>query len=255
LNSWLVRITNGVGGSDDAILLINVSAVPANSPPVFMVKPMNFPSAGAGVSYGNTLAGSATDVDAGDTLTYSKVSNVTSNTWLHVAADGTLSGTPGAADVGTNSWTVQISDGHGGTDTATLNIVVLSAYAVWANQYLLAQGPTGDDDGDGFKNLYEFGVGGNPTNVSDVGYPITYKLNSTAGTNWLEYVHPQRSDPNSGLLYYLQLSDNLVSPAWANAGYIVVGSGPLTNGFLSVTNRIETNIKLQQFIRLRISGQ
>ena len=72
LNSWLVRITNGVGGSDDAILLINVSAVPANSPPVFTVKPISRPSAGAGVSYSNTLAGSATDVDAGDTLTYSK---------------------------------------------------------------------------------------------------------------------------------------------------------------------------------------
>ena len=255
LNSWLVRITNGVGGSDDAILLINVSAVPANSPPVFMVKPMNFPSAGAGVSYGNTLAGSATDVDAGDKLTYSKVSNVTSNTWLNAASNGTLSGTPSAADVGTNSWTVQVSDGHGGTDTATLNIVVLSAYAVWANQFPLTQGPTGDDDGDGFKNLYEFGVGGNPTNANDVGYPITYKLNSTAGTNWLEYVHPQRSDPNSGLLYWLELGTNLAAPVWTNAGYTVVGSGPLTSGFLSVTKRIETDVKSQQFIRLRISGQ
>ena len=37
LNSWLVRITNGVGGSDDAILLINVSAtnsVAPSGPPV-----------------------------------------------------------------------------------------------------------------------------------------------------------------------------------------------------------------------------
>ena len=88
-----------------------------------------------------------------------------------------------------------------------------------------------------------------------IGYPITYKLNSTAGTNWLEYVHPQRSDPNSGLLYYLQLSDSLVSNVWTTNGYTVVGSGPLTNGFLSVTNRIETDVKSQQFIRLTISGQ
>jgi hypothetical protein len=255
LNSWLVRITNSIGGSDDAILLINVSAVPANSPPVFTVKPVSRPYAGAGGSYSNTLAGSATDVDAGDTLTYLKISDVTSNTWLNVATNGALSGTPVAADVGTNSWMVQVSDGHGGTDTATLNIVVLSAYAVWANQYPLAQGPTGDDDGDRFKNLYEFGVGGNPTNASDVGYPITYRLNSTAGTHWLEYVHPQRSDPNSGLLYSLELATNLAAPVWTNAGYTVVGSGPLTNGFLSVTNRIETNVKLQQFIRLVIQMQ
>jgi len=255
LNSWLVRITNGVGGSDDAILLINVSDVPANSPPVFTVKPISRPSAGAGISYSNTLAGSATDVNAGDTLTYSKVSNDTGNTWLNVATNGTLSGTPGAADVGTNSWTVHVSDGHGGTDTATLNIVVLSAYAVWANQFPLSQGPYGDDDGDGFKNLYEFGVGGNPTNSSDHGFLPTFTLKSGGGSNWCEYVHAQRSDPNSGLLYYLQLSDSLVSNVWTTNGYTVVGSGPLTNGFLSVTNRIETDVKSQQFIRLTISGQ
>ena len=252
LNSWLVRITNGVGGSDDAILLINVSDVPANSPPVFTVRPISRPSAGAGVSYSNTLAGSATDVDAGDTLTYLKISDVTSNTWLNVDTNGALSGTPGAADAGTNSWTVQVSDGHGGTDTATLNIVVLSAYAVWANQYLLTQGPTGDDDGDGFKNLYEFGVGGNPTNASDHGFVPTFTLKSGGGSSWCEYVHAQRSDPISGLLYYLQLSDNLASNVWTTNGYLVVGSGPLTNDFLSVTNRIETNLKDKQFIRLMI---
>jgi len=63
-------------------------------------------------------------------------------------------------------------------------------------------------------------------------------------------VHPQRSDPQSGLLYFLELATNLISPVWTNAGYTVVGSGPLTTGILSVTNRIETNLKVQQFIRL-----
>lgn len=227
----------------------------SNIAPVFTVKPISRPSAGAGLSYSNTLAGSATDANFGDTLTYSKVSNVTSNTWLNVATNGTLSGAPGAADVGTNSWMVQVADGNGGTDTATINIVVLSAYTVWANQYSLTQGSAGDDDGDGFKNLYEYAIGGNPTNASDHGFVPTFTLKSGGGSNWCEFVHAQRSDPNSGLLYSLQLTTNLVTSAWTNTGYTVVGTGPLTNGFLSVTNRIDTNLKSQQFIRLRISGQ
>lgn len=130
-----------------------------------------------------------------------------------------------------------------------------SFYSVWAHQYLLNQGSTGDDDGDGFKNLYEFAVGGNPTNASDHGYLPAFILKSAGGSNWYEFVYAQRSDPNSGLIYYLQLSDNLISNVWTNAGYTVVGSGPLTNGFLSVTNRIEMGTKSRQFIRLVIQTQ
>ena len=221
---------------------------PSNSAPVFTVKPISRPNAGAGVVYSNTIAGSATDVN-GDPLTYSKISGPL---WLSVSTNGTLSGTPSAADVGTNVFTVKVADPAAAFDTATLNIVVLSAYTVWANQYQLVQGPSGNDDGDRLSNLYEFGLGGNPTNSSDLGYPITFGLKFAGGTNWLEYVYPKRSDPNSGLLYYLQLATNLATPVWTNSGYTVTGSGPLTNGFLSVTNRIETNVKAQQFIRLII---
>jgi hypothetical protein len=46
-----------------------------------------------------------------------------------------------------------------------------------------------------------------------------------------------------------------LGPLWlagSSPNAYVLGSGPLTNGFLSVTNRIETNLKSQQFIRLMI---
>ncbi|MBT8042285.1 MAG: hypothetical protein KJN98_03880, partial [Pontiella sp.] len=62
----------------------------------------------------------------------------------------------------------------------------------------------------------------------------------------------QQTDPNSGLLYSLELSDNLVSNAWTNAGYTVFSSGPFTNGLDAVTNQISTDSKDQQFIRLKI---
>ncbi|MDG1944094.1 MAG: hypothetical protein P8J17_07540, partial [Halioglobus sp.] len=44
--------------------------------------------------------------------------------WFSIASDGTASGTPGAGNVGPNSWVIQVSDGNGGTDTATVNITV-----------------------------------------------------------------------------------------------------------------------------------
>ncbi len=91
-----------------------------NDAPVFAVDPINRSGATNDVAYSGTIASSAADVDAGDTLTYSKD---TGPDWLSVAANGTLSGTPAAGDVGTNSWVVSVSDGLT-NDTATLSITV-----------------------------------------------------------------------------------------------------------------------------------
>ena len=137
------------------------------------------------------------------------------------------------------------------TKVLTFPVPELSDYAVWAEQHGLVQGPEGDDDGDGLKNLGEFGLGGNPTNAGEQGYLPLFGRNNGA----LEYTHVQQSDTNNGLRYYLELSDNLVSNVWTNAGYTVVGSGPFTNGFDAVTNRVETNVRPEQFIRLMIEEQ
>jgi hypothetical protein len=94
---------------------------PANTPPVFTTDPIHKANAIIDQLYiGQTLAGSATDAD-GDPLTYSKV---TGPAWLNIASDGALSGTPGSGDNGMNIWTVEVSDGRGGTDQATLMINV-----------------------------------------------------------------------------------------------------------------------------------
>ncbi|MEN7974096.1 MAG: putative Ig domain-containing protein, partial [Verrucomicrobiota bacterium] len=91
-----------------------------NTPPVFTDDPMELSDALEDSAYNGTLAGTATDADS-DPLTYSKVSGPT---WLNVATDGTLSGTPSLSDAGANSWSVQVDDGNGGTDSATLEITV-----------------------------------------------------------------------------------------------------------------------------------
>ncbi len=70
------------------------------------------------VSYSGAVAGLAGDVD-GDVLTYLKD---TGPAWLRVDADGDLSGTPSSSDVGANAFVIGVSDGHGGSDSMTLNI-------------------------------------------------------------------------------------------------------------------------------------
>jgi hypothetical protein len=86
---------------------------PTNNAPVFSSDPIVMTSLG-------TLAGTATDADS-DPLTYSKVIGPS---WLNIAADGTLSGTPNWMGIDMNTWSVRVSDGNGGFDTATLQIFI-----------------------------------------------------------------------------------------------------------------------------------
>jgi hypothetical protein len=117
LNNVFVEVTDGVE-TNDAVLRITVAD---NVAPVFAASPIILQNASSGIAYAGTLAGTATDAD-GDLLTYSKSFGPS---WLSVATNGALSGTPGAGDAGsTNSWGVEVSDGNGGSDTATLNIFV-----------------------------------------------------------------------------------------------------------------------------------
>jgi hypothetical protein len=92
----------------------------ANNPPAFTSDPISKPNASQGTAYFSSIAGDARDPD-NDALSYSKNAGPT---WLSVAIDGALIGTPSAADVGINSFTVSVSDGKGGSDSATLQISV-----------------------------------------------------------------------------------------------------------------------------------
>jgi hypothetical protein len=50
---------------------------------------------------------------------------ITGPQWLHVdTATSTLTGTPGASDIGTSSVTLEVNDGYGGTDQQTFNLTV-----------------------------------------------------------------------------------------------------------------------------------
>jgi len=101
----------------------------ANNPPAFTSDPMSKANATYGQAYSGSLSGSASDPDA-DPLSYQKSAGPA---WLTVAANGTLGGTPTASNVGSNSFTVSVSDGRGGSDSATLLINVVSSLSAPSN--------------------------------------------------------------------------------------------------------------------------
>lgn len=134
-----------------------VSILGANEPPAFAAGTIYKAAADENVAYtGQSIASSASDPE-GDALTFS---TLTTGTWLTVASDGTLSGTPGAGDSGTGIWTVMVQ-ALGGSDLGTLQITVTSNSApTFASGTYLAnamqdvaysqnfESLTGDADGD-----------------------------------------------------------------------------------------------------------
>ncbi len=121
-------------------------------------------------------------------------------------------------------------------------------YQAWALGHAVLGSETDDDDQDGLPNRSEYALGGNPTNPADRGHVPTLGTRTT----WLDYVHVQRSAPNSGVTYSVEVSDNLVSPDWTTNGVEIVGTGVLDAEFDTVTNRVSTETKTNQFIRLKI---
>jgi hypothetical protein len=97
-----------------------------NGPPVFTTDPISKPNATQGVAYSGSIAGNASDPN-GDPLSFAKTAGPA---WLTVAANGSLSGTPGSTNLGTNTFTVSVADGKGGSDSATLQITVVAPAVV-----------------------------------------------------------------------------------------------------------------------------
>ena len=171
-NSFTVQVSDVAGANATATL--NITVTNTNDAPVFATT-LATADATAGMPYtGSTISGTATDVDAGDTLTYSKVSGPG---WLTVATNGTLTGTPGLANAGANSFTVRATDAGGlyAETTLAINVIVPDLSA--------------DPDGDGSPTGLEFTVGTAPFDVASVPGSIYtnlrgwWKLEETTGTN------------------------------------------------------------------------
>ncbi|HOW66527.1 MAG TPA: Ig-like domain-containing protein [Candidatus Paceibacterota bacterium] len=121
LNPFTVQVMDSAGAIAQATLQISVINV--NDPPAFTGSPVSGDSATEDVAYSGSLAGLASDPDTGDTFAFSKVSGPA---WLNIAADGSLSGTPGNDDVGLNTFTVKATDVSGASGSASLTINVVN---------------------------------------------------------------------------------------------------------------------------------
>lgn len=104
----------------DEMYIASDGTPPPNNAPTFTSNPIVELNGIENQSYSASLADDATDADS-DPLTFSIVSGPS---WLLLASDGSLSGTPGTIDIGLNSFSVLVEDGRGGSDTSTLEITV-----------------------------------------------------------------------------------------------------------------------------------
>lgn len=119
--SWEIAVSDLF--TTPVIATVNITVTNSQDAPVFITDPITASKATKSVAYTASIAGSATDEDTADTLSFSKVSGPD---WLVISNDGSLSGMAGASDTGLNAFTVKVSDGNGGEATATLNITVES---------------------------------------------------------------------------------------------------------------------------------
>jgi len=114
--------------SNGAYLYITFSGA-GNNPPTFDSDPIIKTGAIQDVLFSSALDGNASDTDL-DPMTFAKVSGPS---WLNVATNGALTGTPLVGDVGDNSWKILVTDGTA-TNFATLAITVSVPLAIVSPQ-------------------------------------------------------------------------------------------------------------------------
>jgi hypothetical protein len=136
-------------------------------------------------------------------------------------------------------------------DDASLKVVegIDNSYAAWAAGWGVPIGAeTEDYDNDGLLNLYEYGLGGNPTNGFVNGNLPSF---GPSGSGF-EYVHARRTD-DPALLYYLETTESLLPAGWTNDGYTAAATNITGGTFDYVTNTVPA-VKEATFIRLQIEN-
>ena len=108
--------------SDTNVVVTAISLVP-EWPPTFGVNPLTLPGADAGQVYSANIATNASDLNR-DALTFAMVSGPS---WLTVASNGALSGTPANTNANTNMFLISATDTGGLSSTDTVYISVTGA--------------------------------------------------------------------------------------------------------------------------------
>ena len=126
-DSFTYKVNDGTLDGNTVTVSITINPVspppppppppPVSYPPVATAAPVN-------TAEDTPVSGAVTATDVnGDALTFSKVSDPAHGT-VTVNANGTYTYTPANNYNGTDSFMVMVSDGHGGQNTATVNVTV-----------------------------------------------------------------------------------------------------------------------------------
>jgi len=186
--------------------LLGVKLTRDLSPPYFSSNPVLKPAVKSGTAYRSTLAGSAFSTSNG-TITYSKSSGPN---WLVVSANGSLTGTSGAGDIGLNRFVILATDSNGASVSANLEIDVQ-------------------------KNSQTLGALAAPLNRNFSSTPISVSL--PAASSGLPVVLSVKSGPAT-------LSGNAVVPN--SAGTIVLAANQPGNATFSAAPEVTTSFIIRK---------
>ena len=189
-DSFTVLVSDGKGGS--ALSTVNIDVTPANDPPKFEdpkdgvnnIDP-NTGNFKATTDEDKPVSGkvAASDTD-GDALTFAKGSDPKNGT-VTVDAKGNWTYTPNKDYNGSDSFTITVSDGKGGTATATVDIGVTPAN----------DPPKFEDPKDGTNNLDP--VTGNYKATTDEDKPVSGKV-AASDTDGDALSFAKATDPKNG---------------------------------------------------------
>ncbi|MGO0059118.1 Ig-like domain-containing protein [Brevibacillus fluminis] len=116
-DTFTVEVSDGKGGTTTSTITITING-PENQAPTVGTDSKT-------TAKNTPVSGTVTASDAdGDTLTYSVKTNADHGTVTVNPADGSWTYTPNANYVGLDTFTVEVSDGKGGTATSTITITI-----------------------------------------------------------------------------------------------------------------------------------
>ncbi len=156
-------ISDGNGGTDVATVTVTVNGT--QDPPTANNDSLIVQEDSSG-TFVDVLANDTALPDLGETLTIANVTQGTSGGTVSIVGGTGLSYTPAADFFGTESFSYTISDGNGGTDVATVTVIVNGTQdpPTANNDSLIVQ----EDSGAGFINVL-----GNDTALPDLGEIVT----------------------------------------------------------------------------------
>ena len=204
--------------TDFALSAAQILALQTNVPPQFSTNQLARGTVTIGQSYSTNMTGTATDANPGDPLTYTKAIGAA---WLNVSASGVLTGTPAAADAGTNYFTVRAVDSSGmnAFTLLTVNVIVTNTAGVW--------GVNADGNWSDAVNW----TGGNV--AGGIGFSADFStLNITADRTV--------NLDGSRTVGTLKFSDTIGSSKWivssTNGAALTLDTGSATSPLITVTN-------------------